>query len=176
MWIAGVTSQRPRITRASAPTTQISEAVSSCHHSPHGFTNMSVCPSGCHVMCPARFSANPIPARWRNATASACSSERSTPIGGTTDGAHTSRPPRRALGVVMVGLRPGFDVLAQCAFGYLAARRSRQLVDHDESLRKQLLENTCREEIVDEAGQGDGLRADEFGIQADLFDEHRIGH
>src|SRR6202161_2719239 len=139
MWIAGVTSQRPRITCASASTTQISEAVSSCHHSPHGLTNMLVCPSGCQVMCPARFSANPIPARCRNDTASACSSERSTPIGGTTDGAHTSRPPRRALGVVMAGLRPGFDVLAKRAFGDLAARRSRQLVDHDESLGKQLL-------------------------------------
>src|ERR1700677_5026239 len=136
MLIRGVTSQRPRITRASLSTTQISEAVNSCHHRPHGLTNMSVCPSGCQVICPARCSANPIPARCRNDTASACSSERTTPIGGTTDGAHTSRPPLRALGVVMDGLRPGFDVLAKRAFGDLAARRSRYLLDDDDSFGK----------------------------------------
>ena len=109
MWIAGVTSQRPRTTRASLSTTQMSDAVSSCHHSPHGLTNMSVCPSSCQVMCPAMFSANPMPARWRKATASACSLDSSTPIGGTTDGAQTSRPPRRALGAFIIGLHPVFE-------------------------------------------------------------------
>jgi hypothetical protein len=32
----------------------------------------------------------------RNEQANFCSSVRSTPMGGTTDGSHTSRPPRRA--------------------------------------------------------------------------------
>src|SRR6516165_11755835 len=102
----------------------MSEAVSSCHHSPHGLTNMFVWPSGCQVMCPAIFSAKPMAARWRKATASACSLDSSTPIGGTTDGAHTSRPPRRALGEFIIGLHPDSDILAELAFSDLPTRRS----------------------------------------------------
>ena len=89
--MAGVTSQRPCTTRASSSTTQISEAVSSCHHSPHGLTYISDLPSGCQVMCPAMFSAKPISARCRKAIAICCSLVRSTPMGGTFDGAHTSQ-------------------------------------------------------------------------------------
>src|SRR5947209_3961776 len=166
MWMAGVTSQRPLTTRASASTTQMSAAVISCHQSPHGLTNMSVCPSGCQVMCPARFSANPIAARWRNAIASDCSSDRSTPIGGTTEGAHTCRPPRRASGMFMIALHPGVNILTKPAFGDLAARRSRQFVDDDESLRQQLLGNPCGQKVFDQPLQVDRLRMDEVGVQA----------
>src|SRR5271163_2610437 len=164
MWIAGVTSQRPRSTRASPSTAQISDAVSSAHHSPHGLTSMSVCPSGCQVMCPAMFSANPMAARWRNATASACSLDSSTPMGGTTNGAHTSRPPRRALGAFMIGLHSGSNILAEPAFGYLPSRRSGKFVDHDESFGQQFLGNPLRQQVFDEPGQVEALGIDEFGI------------
>src|ERR1700722_16926089 len=145
MCIAGVTSQRPRTTRASASTAQISDAVSSAHHSPHGLTNMSVWPSGCQVMCPAMFSANPMAAKWRKATASACSLDSSTPIGGTTDGAHTSSPPRRALGEVIFGLHPDPDILAELALSDLPTRGSGQFVDHDQSFGQQFLGNPQRQ-------------------------------
>src|SRR5437763_771648 len=168
MWIAGVTSQRPRTTRASVSTTQMSEAVSSCHHRPHGLTNMSVSPSSCQVMCPAMFSANPMAPRWRNAIASACSSESSTPIGGTTDGAQTSRPPRRGSRAFMVGLHPDSNILAQSAFGDLAARRSGKFVDDDESFGQQFFGHPLRQQVLDELGQADGPRVDEFGVEADL--------
>src|ERR1700742_2696459 len=141
MWIAGVTSQRPRTTRASLSTKQMSDAVSSCHHRPHGLTNMSVCPSRCQVMCPAMFSENPMPARWRKATASACSSDRSTPIGGTTDGAHTSRPPRRGLGVFMFGLHPCSNILAEITFGDLPTGRPGYFVDDDQAFGQEFLRN-----------------------------------
>src|ERR1700756_1921036 len=173
MWMAGVTSQRPRTTRASLSTTQMSEAVSSCHHRPHGLTNMSVWPSGCQVMCPAMFSANPMAARWRKATARACSSDRSTPIGGTTDGAHTSRPPRRASGAFMIGLHPASNILAELPFGDLSAGRPRKFVDDDQSLGKQLLGNPERQQLLDQPGQVDGVRVGQFGVEADLFTEHR---
>src|ERR1700747_2939628 len=176
MWIAGVTSHRPRTTRASLSTTQMSDAVSSCHHNPHGFTNMSVWPSGCQVMCPAMFSANPMAARWRKAIARVCSSDSSTPIGGTTDGAQTSRPPRRALGAFMIGLHPDSNILAKLAFGDLAPGRSGKFIDHDESVGEQVLGNSERQQVLDELGQVDCLRVSEFGIEADLFTEHRIGH
>src|SRR5271166_2018494 len=176
MWMAGVTSQRPRTTRASLSTTQMSEAVSSCHHSPHGLTNMSVWPSSCQVMCPAIFSANSVAARWRKAMASACSLVKSTPIGGTTDGAQTSRPPRRALGAFMIGLHPYSNILAELAFGDLAPRRSGKMVDNDESFGQQFLGDSQRQQVLDEPGQVDGLRVDEFGVEADLFTEHRVGH
>src|SRR6516164_5639405 len=158
MWMAGVTSQRPRTTRASLSTTQMSDAVSSCHHSPHGLTNMSVWPSSCQVMCPAIFSANPMAARWRKATASACSLDSSTPIGGTADGAHTSRPPRRALGAFMIGLHPDSNILAGLAFGDLASGRSGKLVDHDESFGQQFLGDSQCQQMLDELGQVDGPR------------------
>src|ERR1700704_4765107 len=133
MWIAGVTSQRPRTTRASLSTRQISDAVSSAQHRPQGLPNMWLGPSSCQVMWPAIFSANPMPARWRKATASACSLESSTPIGGTADGAHTSRPPRRGLGVFMLGLHPCSNILAEIGFGDLSAGRPWYLVDDDEA-------------------------------------------
>src|SRR6516225_8348520 len=176
MWIAGVTSHRPRTTRASLSTTQMSDAVSSCHHSPHGLTNMSVWPSSCQVMCPAIFSGNPMAARWRNATASACSLDSSTPIGGTTDGAQTSRPPRRASGAFMIGLHPDSNILPQLPFGDLASGRSGKLVDHDQSFGQQFLGNSQRQEVLDEFGQVDRLRVSQFGVEADLFAEHRVGH
>src|ERR1700756_1330976 len=176
MWIAGVTSHRPRTTRASLSTTQMSDAVSSCHHNPHGLTNMSVWPSSCHVMCPAIFSANPMAARWRKAIASACSLDSSTPMGGTTDGAQTSRPPRRASGAFMIGLHPDSNILAEPALGDLASRRSRKFIDHDESFGQQFLGNSQRQQVLDKLGQVDCLRVSEFGVEADLFTEHRIGH
>lgn len=83
---------------------------------------MFVRPSSCQVMWPAIFSAKPMAARWRKATASACSLDSSTPIGGTTDGAQTSGPPRRGSGAFMVGLHPDSHILAQLPFGDLASR------------------------------------------------------
>src|ERR1700752_3354117 len=164
MWIAGVTPHRPRTTPASLSTTQMSDAVSSRHHSPHGLTNMSVWPSSCQVMCPAIFSANPMPARWRKAMASACSLDSSTPIGGTTDGAQTSRPPRRALGAFMIGLHPDSNILAKLAFGDLAPGRSGKFIDHDESFGQQFLGNSERQQVLDKLGQVDCLRVSEFGV------------
>ena len=131
--MAGVTSHRPPITRASSSTMQMSDAVSSCHHSPHGLTYMSERPSGCQVMCPAMFSAKPMPARWRKATAIACSSVRSTPMGGTFDGAQTSRPPRRTSFVVMttpvsIGCPREVGLWRSCRPRIAAARRGLRVV------------------------------------------------
>src|SRR6201998_3526355 len=176
MWIAGVTSHRPRTTRPSLSPPQMLDAVSSCHHNPHGFTNMSVWPSSCQVMCPAMFSANPVAARWRKAIARACSSDSSTPIGGTTDGAQTSRPPRRASGAFMIGLHPDSNILAEPALGDLASGRSGKFIDHDESFGQQFLGNSQRQQVLDEFGQVDGRGAGQFGIEADFFTENRIGH
>ena len=93
MWIAGVTSQRPSITLASKSTAQTSDAVTSSHHSPQGFTHMLAASSRRQVMCPAMCSEKPDRARMRNAQASACGSVRSTPIGGVMRGAQRASPP-----------------------------------------------------------------------------------
>src|SRR6185312_11323078 len=108
--------------------------------------------------------------------ASACWWESSTPIGGITDGAQTSNPPRRALGAFMTSLHPGSNILAKSAFGYLSARRSGQFVENDESLGQQFLGNSQPQQVFDELGKVDGGGVGEFGVEADLFAEHRIGH
>src|ERR1700747_230136 len=167
MCIAGVTSHRPRTTRASSSTAQMSDAVISCHHSPHGWTTMPVCPSSCQVMCPAIFSANPIPARCRNATASACSLDSSTPIGGITEGAQASRPPRRALGTFMIGLHRGSNFVAELALGDLSPRRSREFVEHDQSFGQQFLRNSLRQQMFSELRQGDLEGLAKLGAETD---------
>ena len=55
------------------------------------------------------------------------------------------------------------NVLAELAFGDLAAGRPRQLVEHLESLGQQFLGNALLQQVFDECGQVEVSRVVEFG-------------
>jgi hypothetical protein len=75
----------------------------------------------------------------------------------------------------MIRLRPDANILAELAFGNLAAGGSGKLVDHDESFGQQLLGNSQRQQVLDELRQVDGPGVGEFGVEANLFTEPGSG-